>query len=83
MGRASTNAGDTANVHGAICYSVEGENLGLWTKFNGQLEQQGNTSDMLFSIGEMLAYFSTHMTLLPGEILATGTPSGVGFCKVR
>ncbi|EIM98838.1 5-carboxymethyl-2-hydroxymuconate delta-isomerase [Paraburkholderia hospita] len=38
---------------------------------------------MLFSIGEMLAYFSTHMTLLPGEILATGTPSGVGFCKVR
>ncbi|MFC0400385.1 fumarylacetoacetate hydrolase family protein [Paraburkholderia rhizosphaerae] len=62
---------------------VDGANLDLWTKLNGQLEQHGNTSDMLFSIGEMLAYFSTHMTLLPGDILATGTPPGVGFGKDR
>lgn len=62
---------------------VDGANLGLWTKLNGQLEQHGNTSDMLFPIGELLAYFSTHMTLLPGDILATGTPPGVGFGKNR
>ena len=50
---------------------------------NGRYEQQGNTSDMLFSINEMLAYFSKHMTLLPGDLLATGTPPGVGFGKNR
>ena len=60
-----------------------GMKLELWTKVNGRDEQQGNTSDMLFSIGDMLAYFSTHMTLLPGDILATGTPPGVGFGKNR
>jgi 5-carboxymethyl-2-hydroxymuconate isomerase len=62
---------------------VDGMNLDLWAKLNGQVEQQGNTSDMLFSINEMLAYFSTHMTLLPGDLLATGTPPGVGFGKNR
>lgn len=62
---------------------VDGMNLDLWTKLNGQFEQQGNTSDMLFGIGEMLAYFSAHMTLLPGDLLATGTPPGVGFGKNR
>ncbi len=62
---------------------VDGMNLELWTKLNGKVEQQGDTSDMLFSINEMLAYFSTHMTLLPGDLLATGTPPGVGFGKNR
>jgi 2,4-didehydro-3-deoxy-L-rhamnonate hydrolase len=62
---------------------VDGMNLELWTKVNGRYEQQGNTSDMLFSINEMLAYFSTHMTLLPGDLLLTGTPPGVGFGKNR
>ncbi len=38
---------------------------------------------MLFTIREMLPYFSAHMTLLPGDILATGTPPGVGFGKNR
>jgi 5-carboxymethyl-2-hydroxymuconate isomerase len=62
---------------------VDGMNLDLWTKVNGQYEQQGITSDMLFSIRETLAYFSTRMTLLPGDLLATGTPPGVGFGKDR
>jgi 5-carboxymethyl-2-hydroxymuconate isomerase len=38
---------------------------------------------MLFSVDEMLAYFSAHMTLLPGDLLATGTPPCVGFGKNR
>ena len=83
MGRATTNSGDTDEVHWAIRYGVDGENLGLWTKLYGQSEQQGNSSDTLFSIGETLAYFSTHMTLLPGDMLATGAPPGVGLCKIR
>jgi 2-keto-4-pentenoate hydratase/2-oxohepta-3-ene-1,7-dioic acid hydratase in catechol pathway len=62
---------------------IDGMNLDVWTKLNGKYEQQGNTSDMLFSINQMLAYFSTHMTLLPGDLLATGTPPGVGFGKNR
>ncbi|MBR1222452.1 fumarylacetoacetate hydrolase family protein [Bradyrhizobium sp. U87765 SZCCT0131] len=62
---------------------VDGMNLNLWTKVNGRYEQQGNTNDMLFSITEMLAYFSRHMKLLPGDLLATGTPPGVGFGKNR
>jgi 2,4-didehydro-3-deoxy-L-rhamnonate hydrolase len=62
---------------------VDGMNLELWTKVNGRYEQQADTSDMLFSISEMLAYFSTHMALLPGDLLATGTPPGVGFGKNR
>jgi 2,4-didehydro-3-deoxy-L-rhamnonate hydrolase len=55
--------------------------LDVWTKVNGHYEQQGNTSDMLFSVHEMLAYFSHYMRLVPGDILATGTPPGVGMGK--
>jgi 2,4-didehydro-3-deoxy-L-rhamnonate hydrolase len=62
---------------------IDGMNVDLWTKLNGHYEQQGNTSDMLFNINEMVAYFSTHMTLLPGDLIATGTPPGVGFGKNR
>jgi 2,4-didehydro-3-deoxy-L-rhamnonate hydrolase len=62
---------------------VDAMNLDVWTKLNGRFEQQGNTSDMLFSVDEMVAYFSTHMTLWPGDLLATGTPPGVGFGKNR
>ena len=63
--------------------NIDGMKLDLWTKVNGAIEQQGNTSDMLFSIGEVLAYFSRYMRLLPGDLIATGTPPGVGFGKNR
>ncbi len=62
---------------------IDGMKLDVWTKLNGKYEQQGNTSDMLFSIDDMVAYFSTHMVLLPGDLIATGTPPGVGFGKNR
>lgn len=57
--------------------------LDVWTKVNGHYEQQGNTSDMMFPVYEMLAYFSRHMRMVPGDILATGTPPGVGMGKNR
>jgi len=55
----------------------------VWTKVNGRYEQQGNTNDMLFSVYEMLASFSRHMRLVLGDVLATGTPPGVGMAKNR
>jgi 2,4-diketo-3-deoxy-L-fuconate hydrolase len=57
--------------------------LDIWTKVNGHYEQQANTSDMLFPVYELLAYFSRHMRMVPGDILATGTPPGVGMGKNR
>jgi 2-keto-4-pentenoate hydratase/2-oxohepta-3-ene-1,7-dioic acid hydratase in catechol pathway len=57
--------------------------LDVWTKLNGHYEQQGNTSDMLFPVYEILAYFSRYMRMVPGDILATGTPPGVGMGKNR
>jgi 2,4-didehydro-3-deoxy-L-rhamnonate hydrolase len=53
--------------------------LRLCTRVNGELMQDGNTTDMIFSVGELLAYVSEVMTLNPGDVIATGTPDGVGF----
>ena len=54
-------------------------NLGLWLKLNGQLMQKSNTSDFIFNIQEVVSYISQFMTLLPGDLISTGTPSGVGL----
>ena len=62
---------------------IDPMNVDLWTKVNGNYKQQGNTSDMIFNIQEMVAYFSRYMRMVPGDILATGTPPGVGMGKNR
>jgi 2,4-didehydro-3-deoxy-L-rhamnonate hydrolase len=54
-------------------------NLHLWLKVNGELMQNGNTSDLIFKIPFLISYISKFMTLLPGDIISTGTPSGVGL----
>lgn len=48
------------------------------TTVNGETRQDGNTSDMVFSVPEILTYVSSFMTLLPGDVVLTGTPDGVG-----
>lgn len=48
---------------------------------NGETMQNANTSNMIFSVAEIIAYLSTDMTLLPGTVILTGTPSGVGFTR--
>jgi 2-keto-4-pentenoate hydratase/2-oxohepta-3-ene-1,7-dioic acid hydratase in catechol pathway len=53
--------------------------LGLRTFVNGELRQNGNTADMIFDIPTLIASLSEGLTLEPGDILATGTPSGVGY----
>ncbi len=53
--------------------------LDLSLKLNGEAVQSSNTSDMIFSVREIIAYMSRFMKLMPGDIIATGTPSGVGM----
>ena len=55
------------------------QKLELTTRLNGQVVQRTSTSDMIFSVAEIIGYLSRSMTLEPGDIIATGTPSGVGF----
>jgi 2,4-diketo-3-deoxy-L-fuconate hydrolase len=54
-------------------------NLRLWLKLNGKVMQDGNTSNFIFNIPHLIAYTSRFMTLLPGDIISTGTPAGVGL----
>ncbi len=60
---------------------LDPSNLVLETYLNGELKQKGNTSDLIFSVPEIVSFVSSVMTLLPGDIIATGTPSGVGPMK--
>lgn len=53
--------------------------LDLWLKVNGELMQSSNTSDLIFNIPTLVSYISQFMTLLPGDIISTGTPAGVGL----
>jgi 5-carboxymethyl-2-hydroxymuconate isomerase len=48
------------------------------TRVNGELRQDDTTSNMLFSIPDLIGYISTFTTLLPGDVIATGTPTGAG-----
>jgi 2-keto-4-pentenoate hydratase/2-oxohepta-3-ene-1,7-dioic acid hydratase in catechol pathway len=52
--------------------------LRLWTKVNGETMQDGTTADMLFDVRMLVSYISAFMTLMPGDVIATGTPDGVG-----
>jgi 2,4-diketo-3-deoxy-L-fuconate hydrolase len=54
-------------------------NLRLWLTVNGQSMQEGNTFNLIFNIPYLVAYVSQFMTLLPGDIISTGTPAGVGL----
>lgn len=54
-------------------------NLRLWLSVNGKMMQDGNTSNFIFNIPFMISYISQFMTLLPGDVISTGTPAGVGL----
>lgn len=55
------------------------QDLALWTDVNGERMQAGHTSTMIFSVAEIIAHLSELMTLHPGDVIATGTPPGVGM----
>jgi 2-keto-4-pentenoate hydratase/2-oxohepta-3-ene-1,7-dioic acid hydratase in catechol pathway len=54
-------------------------NLRLWLRLNGKTMQDGNTSNLIFDIPFLISYLSQFMTLLPGDVISTGTPAGVGL----
>jgi 2,4-didehydro-3-deoxy-L-rhamnonate hydrolase len=55
------------------------DNLKLWLKLNGQMMQDGTTANLIFKIPFLISYISQFMTLLPGDVISTGTPAGVGL----
>lgn len=57
------------------------QQLGIRCRVNGELLQDGNTKDMIFGVAELVSYLSRYMTLQPGDVIATGTPFGVGFVR--
>ena len=57
---------------------LDHDNVPVETWFNGELKQQGNTSDLIHSVAEIVSFVSGVMTLLPGDVIATGTPGGSG-----
>src|SRR5439155_9681504 len=58
---------------------IDVSSLALWLKLNGKMKQTGNTSDMIFDVPTLVSYVSQFMTLLPGDVISTGTPPGVGL----
>lgn len=57
------------------------QKLDLWLELNGQRMQTGNTAAMVFGVAHLIAYLSRFLTLTPGDVIATGTPPGVGMGK--
>lgn len=55
------------------------QNLALWLSVNGHRYQDGNTRTMIFDVATLVSYISHFMTLLPGDVISTGTPPGVGL----
>jgi 2,4-didehydro-3-deoxy-L-rhamnonate hydrolase len=55
------------------------QKLGMWLDLNGKRMQTGNTKTMIFNVAKLVAYTSQFMTLMPGDVITTGTPPGVGL----
>lgn len=60
----------------------DAQNLEMELKVNGETRQKSNTSKMVFGIPELISYISEHMTLLPGDIIMTGTPEGISALEI-
>lgn len=66
----------------AAIRGVDGDNLNIQTRVNGTVMQDSNTSNLIFNIRRLVSFVSQNMTLLPGTVILTGTPEGVGFSRV-
>ncbi len=64
-----------------IVTDLDPGNLKIQTRLNGAVMQEARTSDLIFNINYIVSYVSRQMTLLPGTVIMTGTPSGVGFAR--
>jgi 2-keto-4-pentenoate hydratase/2-oxohepta-3-ene-1,7-dioic acid hydratase in catechol pathway len=64
-----------------IDYVPDPEDIAVKLSINGVVKQDSNSKLMVHSIAEQIAYLSRHVTLRPGDVIATGTPAGVGFAR--
>jgi len=64
-----------------VVKDIDPDNLNIKIYLNGELKQSSNTSNMIFSVKEIVSFVSKVMTLLPGDVIITGTPPGVGPMK--
>lgn len=62
----------------SIVTEIDPDDLKVETYLNGEIRQSARTSDLIFGIAELVSFISNIMTLLPGDVIATGTPSGIG-----
>jgi 2-keto-4-pentenoate hydratase/2-oxohepta-3-ene-1,7-dioic acid hydratase in catechol pathway len=69
---------DTFAPLGPYVVEADPSSLAIETRVNGRVGQSSNTSDLIFSIPELVEFISGIMTLLPGDVIASGTPPGVG-----
>jgi 2-keto-4-pentenoate hydratase/2-oxohepta-3-ene-1,7-dioic acid hydratase in catechol pathway len=81
VGKNADRTGPISAVTTADEVGDPADGLGLRTRVNGEVVQDSTTADMIFTVGEVLSYLSEVMTLQPGDVLATGTPQGVGFAR--
>jgi 2,4-diketo-3-deoxy-L-fuconate hydrolase len=58
---------------------IDPRDVHLWLTLNGELRQNASTRDLIFDVAHLVSYTSEFMTLMPGDVLSTGTPSGVGL----
>jgi 2,4-diketo-3-deoxy-L-fuconate hydrolase len=81
LGKNADQSGPIGQIVTADEVGDPGNGLRLVTRVNGQIMQDGNTRNMIFSVGHLLAHLSRTMTLHPGDVVATGTPDGVGYAR--
>jgi len=64
-----------------VATDINPDSLRIQSRVNGSVMQDSSTSDMIFGVQKVVAYLSRQMTLMPGTLIMTGTPSGVGFAR--
>ena len=79
LGKNADRSGPISPIVTADVIGDPNNGLRLVTRANGEIVQDGNTADMIFPVGSILAYLSEVLTLNPGDVIITGTPAGVGF----
>jgi 2,4-diketo-3-deoxy-L-fuconate hydrolase len=81
VGKNADQSGPMSEIVTADEVGDPSDGLRIITCVNGEIMQDGNTADMIFSVGDILAYLSETMTLYPGDLVVTGTPNGVGYTR--
>lgn len=81
VGKNADRSGPMSEIVTAEEVGDPGAGLRIVTRVNDEVVQDGTTSDMIFSVGEIISYLSRTMTLYPGDLVVTGTPHGVGYAR--